>query len=129
MTDRFMINIARYLLGGVFIIFGLNYFFNFIPFDAYIADDAVKFFDCLESAPYFMLFLKFVEISMGVLLISGFYVALALVVLMPVNLNIFLFNLFLNPGSLPLSLVMMIAHIYLAWVYRYHYTGLFKSRL
>ncbi len=129
MNERFIINICRFMLGGVFLIFGLNYFFEFMPLGALEKQEAVEFMSGLDSAGYFFPFLRIVEISMGLLLISGFYTALALVILMPVNINIFLFNLFLDPTGFPLSLVMMIAHIYLAWVYREHYKGLFKNRL
>ncbi len=129
MSERFIINIARFLLGGIFLIFGSNYFFNFMAIQPLEGEAAVKFMKGLHGAFYFMPFLKVVETVSGVLLITGFYVPLVLVILMPVNLNILLFNLFLDPGSLPLSLVMMASHLYLAWVYRRHYRALFKNRL
>ncbi len=127
MTERFVTNIARYLLGGVFLLFGLNFFFGFLPLDALERESAMKFMQGLHSSGYFMPFLKGVEIFMGLFLVLGFYVPLALVILMPVTLNVFLFNLFLDPASLPLSIVLLVSHIYLAWVYRSHYAGLFKK--
>ncbi len=129
MTERFIINIARFLLGGILLIFGSNYFFNFMAIQPLESEAALNFMAGLHGAVYFMPFLKAVETVMGVLLITGFYVPLVLVILMPVNLNILLFNIFLNPGSLPLSLVMMASHLYLAWVYRHHYSALFRNRL
>ncbi len=112
------------MLGGVFLIFGLNYFIQFIEPPYNLDSD---FIHGLYSTQYFMPLLKVVEISMGLLLILGYYLPLALIMLMPVNLNIFLFNLLIDPSSLPLSIVMMIAHIYLAWVYRSYYKDLFKK--
>lgn len=127
MTERFITNMARFMLGGVLLLFGLNYFFNFVPMGTLEGAAAIKFMEGLNRSVYFMPFLKSVEIVVGLLLVTGFYTALALVILMPVTLNIFLFNLFLDPASFPLSLVMMIAHLYLFWVYREHYKGLLKK--
>ncbi len=127
MTERFIINISRFMLGGVYVLFGLNYFFSFMPMDALEREAAIRFMDGLHGSRYFFPFLKTVEVVMGLLLISGFYSALALIILMPVTLNIFLFNLFLNPTSLPLALIMMIAHLYLAWVHKPYYKGLLKK--
>lgn len=126
MTERFITNIARFALGGIFLIFGFDGFFEFMPGEVY-EGDAGKYMAGLRSAGYFMPFLKIVEIVMGLMLIAGLYTALALVILMPVTINIFLFNLFLNPSSLPLGIVVLLAHIYLAWVHRKQYAGLFKN--
>ncbi len=130
MTEKFITNISRFMLGGVFLLFGLNGLFDFMgPLQTLEGEAAQKFMKGLNNAVYFLPFLRIVEASMGFFLVFSIYVPFALVVLMPVNLNIFLFNIFLNPGSAPLSIVMMVAHIYLLWKYKEHYKYLFKSKI
>lgn len=128
MTDNFVLNISRFLLGGVFLIFGLNYFFNIMPLDT-LEGDAAKFMSGLSNAVYFMPLLKVTEVIMGLFLIIGLYVPFVLVVLMPINLNILLFNLFFELSSIPISLVMIASHLYLAWVYRNNFRNLFEGQM
>ena len=104
--------IARVVLGLPFVIFGLNGFFHFIPMPPLPAE-AMTFMVGLMASGYFIPFLKITEIVCGVLILTGRYVPLALVVLAPVIINIVLFNLFLAPQGLLLPIILTVMEVFL----------------
>ncbi|NLF41764.1 MAG: DoxX family membrane protein [Bacteroidales bacterium] len=116
--------VTRGLLGGIYLFFGLNWFLNFIALTPK-SDKAEAFINGLLAASYFLPMLHFLEIFLGVLLVMGFFTPLVLVVLMPITINIVLYNLILNPGNLYLSLVLIVLHLYLLIMYRKSFRSLF----
>ena len=66
---------------------------------------------------YFWPVLKGCEVACGLCLLSGYFVPLALVVVAPVVVHIFLFHVFLSP-PLGLGLFLLVAEAYLGWEYR-----------
>jgi len=50
------------------------------------------------------------QVVMGVMLLSGRFVALALVVLAPITVNILLYDLFLNPSGLLIGTLVSALH-------------------
>jgi len=107
--------VARVLLGLVFFIFGLNGFFNFMPAPAAMPEKVTAFMGGLMGTGYFFPFLKGLETLCGALLLSGAFVPLALVVLAPIIVNIFLFHAFLMPSGLPVAIVVVALEAYLAF--------------
>jgi len=124
------VQLARIALGLIYFIFGLNFFFHFIPGSAQPGGRAAAFIGGLFQSGYLFPLLKVVEVVSGAMLILGFFTPLVLVILMPITLNILLFHTVLAAGGLPtgLSIFMMAAHIFLAWSYREHYKHLFLPR-
>jgi hypothetical protein len=53
---------------------------------------------------------------------------LALVVLMPISINILLFHAFLAPDNAAMGVVIVLVHLYLAWSYRDYYKPLFNYK-
>lgn len=88
---------SRYLLGLIYFVFGLNGFFQFLPLPP-LPDSAGAFLGALGATGYFFPFLKGAEVIGGALLLAGFAAPLALVILAPITLNIFLFHAILTPG-------------------------------
>ena len=107
--------IARLLLGAIFFIFGLNGFLNFIPMPESIPENMMTFMNGLMATGYFFPLLKGTEVICGALLLIGAFVPLALVVLAPIVLNIFLVHLFMAPDGLPMALVIGALEVYLAF--------------
>jgi hypothetical protein len=64
----------------------------------------------------------------GALLLTGFFVPLALIVLAPISLNILLFHSFLAPEGLPLAIGIVVLHVMLGTLYRNNYVGILKAR-
>lgn len=107
--------VIRSLLGLLFIFAGVAGLFNLIPTPPDLPEKLVTFNTGLAASVYFMPFLKSVETLCGILLLTNFFVPLALVVLAPIVINIFLVHAFLAPEGLPLALVMGIFMIYLSF--------------
>jgi uncharacterized membrane protein YphA (DoxX/SURF4 family) len=121
-------HVARYFLGTVFLVFGLNGFFNFIPMPS-MPTAATDFLGALVKTGYLMTLVKCTEILCGALLLSGFFVPLALVLLSPVLVNILLFHLFLTPPKDAVGAVVFVAaHLFLIWQYRLAYKPMFVAK-
>ncbi len=104
--------IARVLMGLVFFGSGLAFFFTTPPpMEGPIAD----FFKGMMATGYFFYLLKSTEAVCGLLLLSGRFVPLALVVLAPIILNIFFVHAFMMPSGLPLAIVLGLLEVYLAF--------------
>jgi len=120
--------IARWLLGLIFIVFGLNGFLHFIPMPE-PTPEAGAFFTALLKTGYFLPVLKLTEILGGLLLVLGLFIPLALTLLAPIITQIFLFHVFLDPGGVGIAIVIIITEIYLAYVYRESFRSLFVKRV
>lgn len=120
---------ARYLLGIIYFVFGLNGFLNFIPAPP-PADNILAFFNGLMSTGYFFPFLKGTETLCGLLLLTGFYGPLALIILAPITIQIFLFHAAMTPGAtnLIMPIAMIVLHVLAAQSYWPVYKPLLKSR-
>ena len=120
---------AKYILGLMFFVFGLNGFLNFIPAPP-MADSVAPFFNGLMSTGYFFPFLKGTETLCGLLLLSGFFAPLALVILAPITIQIFLFHSIMTPGisNLIMPLVIIILHLLAARNYWSIYKPLLKAK-
>jgi len=96
--------IARYLLGLMFTVFGLNGFLNFIHQPPPTNPLAIQFFIAISSS-HFAAFFFAVQLIGGLLLLSGRFVPLALTLLAAELYNILAFHLTFAPASIPPALV------------------------
>ena len=83
--------IPAFLLALVFIVFGLNFFFHFLPMPP-MDGDAGAFAGILYKTGYLTV-VKVLEISIGILLLIKPARALALLLIAPISVNIMLFEL------------------------------------
>ena len=120
--------LARYLLGIVFFVFGLDGFLGLIPLPP-LPTPAVEFIQAMQHTGYLFYLVKGTEVVAGALLLSGRFVPLALVLLSPVIVNIVLFHAFLNaPREVIAPVVFLGVHLFLIWQYRAHYRTLFTMK-
>jgi putative oxidoreductase len=121
---------ARILLGAIFLIFGLNFFFHFLPNSSQPEGKAAAFLGGLFQSGYIFPLIKVIEVACGILLLMNRYIALVLIILMPISINILLFHSLLEPGSMPIliSLLIIGTQLYLAWSYRNYYRQLFIAK-
>lgn len=120
---------ARLLLGLIYLVFGLNGFLNFLPMKIPpMPEAATAFMTGMMKAGYFFPLLKGTEVVGGALLLSGFAAPLALVVLAPITLHIFLFHACLTPGiqQLILPVAMGVLHFVGACGFWHLYRPLFS---
>jgi uncharacterized membrane protein YphA (DoxX/SURF4 family) len=120
--------IARILLGLIFFGSGVAFFLTTPPpMEGPIGD----FFKGMAATQYFFYLLKGTEIVCGLALLIGRFVPLALVILAPVVLNIFLIHAFMMPDGLLVALIVGALETYLAFFSREYsptIKGLFQAR-
>jgi len=104
--------IVRVLMGFVFVGSGIAFFLTTPPA---MEGPMGEFFQGMMATQYFFYLLKVTEIVCGLMLISGMFVPLALVILAPVVLNIFLVHAFMAPEGLPVALVLGVFQVYLSF--------------
>jgi putative oxidoreductase len=116
--------IARILLGLVFLVFGSNNFFHFMP-NQPIPGDAGVLAGVLFRHGWFT-FHGLLEVIAGILLLVGRYVPVALVLLGPILVNILMFHLTLAAGILP-GLICTVLEVFLIYAYWPAFEGIFTS--
>ena len=119
--------VARYLLGLQFTVFGLNGFLHFIPQPPPPNPVAIQFLIAV-SASHFAAFFFAVQVLGGLLLLSGFFVPLALTLLAAVLYNILAFHLTMAPGSIAPALVACLLWILVFLQYRENFKGIFSAK-
>jgi putative oxidoreductase len=118
--------IARYLLGLMFTVFGLNGFLNFIHQPPPPNPLAIQFFVAI-SAPHFAAFFFAVQLIGGLLLLSGFFVLLALTLLAAELYNILAFHITLSPGIAP-ALVACVLWVLVFLQHRNSFTSVLAAK-
>ncbi len=116
---------VRILLGILFLVFGLNGFFHFLPMPPMQGDSQA--FIMLLVTSKLLYVIKGIEVACSILLLTGFFVPLALTLLAPVIFNIFWFHVTLAPEGAPMAIGIVVATLFLMWNYRKAWSPLFKK--
>ena len=119
--------IARFLLGLIFLVFGLNGFFHFIPMPP-PTGVAGQFMGALFVSQYLVVIFA-LQLIGAVLLLINRYVPLALAILAPIIFNILLFHSLMAPSGLPLALVATTLWILVFLGVRSAFAGLLQPRV
>ncbi len=119
--------IARYLLGLMFLVFGLNGFFHFIPQPPPPAGLASQYLGAL-AASHYMTPVFSLQLIGGALLLANRFVPLALVLLGPVIVNILLYHLLMAPAGLLPGLVALVLWLVVFYGVRSAFAGVFAMR-
>ena len=114
--------IARIILGLIFTVFSINFFVPFLPMPE-PTPEAGAFLGALMDSGYMFYFIKIVELVGGIMLLIGICVPLALLLLAPIVVNIFLFHIFLDPAGFMMGLFIFLLEFYLL----YHYRSVFSN--
>jgi putative oxidoreductase len=119
--------VARILLGLIFLFFGLNGFFNFLH--APIPPGPAGQYMALLGPTIYMQFVFLVQVVGGVLLLSGQFIPLALILLGPVVINILLFHISLQPAGLPPGLLTAVLWFIVFFGVRRAFAGVFAQKV
>ena len=119
--------ISRYLLGLIFTVFGLNGFLNFIHQPPPDNPLALQFFGAI-IASHLAAFFFAVQLIGGLLLISGFFVPLALTLLAAELYNILAFHITLSPATIAPALLSAVLWVLVFLQYRDSFKGIFTAK-
>jgi putative oxidoreductase len=119
--------IVRTLMGLLFLFASITYFLMVMGmFEAPPIEGAMKTFnEGLAASGYFFALLKVTELVCGFLLVIGRFVPLAMIILSPIIINVFLVHLRLAPEGLGPAIFLVLGNIFLA----YYYWDAFKPLL
>jgi len=120
--------IARYLLGLIFTVFGLNGFLSFIHQPPPPANPLAIQFLVSVSESHFAAFFFAIQLLGGLLLLSGYFVPLALTLLAAELYNILAFHLTLAPTSIAPALVACVLCVLVFLQYRESFNGIFSAK-
>ena len=124
---KITIVIARFLLGLIFLTFGLNGFLHFLP-AALPSGTAGQFVGALFVSNYLVV-VFLLQLVGVILLLANRYVPLALTLLGPIIVNILLFHVLMALNGLPLALVVTVLWIVVFLSVRSAFDGLFQQRV
>lgn len=124
--------IVRTLMGLLFLFASTTYFLMVMGvFPTPPMEGPSKAFnEGLAASGYFFTLLKITEFICAILLLTGTFVPLALVILSPIIINIFMVHLFVDrsmPGPV-ISGFLVLANIFLAYCYRDAFKPLLTSK-
>ena len=123
---KITIVIARFLLGLIFLTFGLNGFLRFIP-ATLPSGTAGQFVGALFVSNYLVV-VFLLQLVGAILLLTNRYVPLALTLLAPIIVNILLFHVLMALNGLPLALVVTVLWIVVFLSVRSAFIGLWQQR-
>ena len=122
--------VARILLGLMFTVFGINFFFPFLPMPKDMPAGAGAFMGALMSTGYIMRLVKATEVICGLLLLGNRFVPLALTLLAPIIINIVGFHTVFEPANtLVIPLVILVLELFLAYSYRAAFAPMLRAKV
>lgn len=90
--------------------------------------DMITFNTGVAASVYLMPLIKMVESLCVIAFLTNRYVALAAVMLFPISVNIMLLHAFLDPENAITGVLIVVANLFIAYVNREQYKGLFVAK-
>ena len=118
--------ISRILLGLIFVFFGVNGYLNFLH--APMPTGQAGQYMGVMFGSFYMYFVSLVQLVGGVILLSGQFIPLALVLLGPVLVNILLFHISFLPSGLPPGILSTVLWFIIFFGYRRAFAGIFAQK-
>jgi putative oxidoreductase len=121
---KYLIHISRFLLGIIFVFFGANGFFHFLPMPP-LQGDLGAFIGALAHSGYIYV-IAGLQVLGGLCLFLPRTVPLGLTVLGPIIVNIMLTHIFFDRSGLPIACFVSLLALFLLWIYRYKFPAIFQ---
>ncbi len=116
--------IITYVFALIFLVFGLNFFFGFIPMPD-LEGRALDFMAAVGGSG-FMASVKIVEIVVALMLLLNIKRPLAWLLILPVSVNIMMYDVFLLGTVTPPAGLVFVLNLFMVYRLREHYSCLFK---
>ena len=121
---KITIIIIRTLIGLLFLFSSIGFFLKLMP-EPTSTGDFKAFQVGLVASTYLIPLAKSVEFLCGLSFVSGKYVTLANLLILPVTLNILFINFFLTPDGIPIALFVFFGNLFLIFSHWNNYKSLF----
>jgi len=120
--------ISRILLGFIYLVFGLDYFLHFIPYEPHHTGRVAAFKAGLIRVVYFYPMITSIQIVGGIALLINQYAPFFAVVLFPISVNVFLYHTILVPSGWLMGVLLLVPNLFLGYAYRKYYRGMFVRK-
>lgn len=115
-------------MGFIYLVFGLDYFFHFIPYEPNHTGRVAAFKAGLMGVGYFYPMLKSIQILGGLSLLANLYAPFFAVVVFPISVNVFLYHTILVPSAWWMGVLLLVPNLFLGYAYRKYYAGMFVRK-
>jgi putative oxidoreductase len=119
--------IARILMGFMFVVFGSNSFFHFIPTPQLPPTPAGQWVGAMISSHYFMV-VGAAQVIGGLMLLINRFVPLGLAILGPVIVNILSYHLLMDMKGIGGAAVVAVLWLFLFYAYRDNFKTMFAAK-
>jgi putative oxidoreductase len=116
--------IVRTLIGLLLLFASISFFLKLVP-EPVSTGDFKAFQVGLIASTYLMPLAKAIELLCGLSYVTGKYVSLANIIILPVTLNILLINYFMTPENLPIAIAVFLGNLFLIYRYWNNYKSIF----
>ena len=123
---RIAILIIRILLGAFMIFASVAYFFNLIEAEA-PTGNLLTFMTGIMASKYLLPLAKAVELIAGISLLSGKFMKVSLLALLPISINIFLIHTVTQLSDVPVAIFVLGSNLFLIYAHWDSYKVLFKD--
>lgn len=106
--------IIRTLIGLLMLFASITYFFKLMP-EPEMTGNMKVFTDGIATSVYLMPLTKIVELVCGLCFVSGKFMKIAPLVLLPISINIFFINVFLVPEGIPIAAFLLLGNMFLIY--------------
>jgi len=120
--------VCRVVLGFIYLVFGLDYFLHFIPYEPHHTGRVAAFKAGLIGIGYFYPMIKSIQIVGGLALLVNLFAPFFAVVLFPISVNVFLYHTILVPSGWLMGVLLIVPNLFLGYAYRKYYSGMFVKR-
>lgn len=117
--------VLRFLLGALMLFASITYFFNIFE-QPTPAGNMATVMAGFVATKYLLPLTKVVELIAGICLVTGKFMKVALLMLLPVSINIFLINTFVAPENFAIGAFVIISNLFLIFSFRQSYQPLFS---
>lgn len=119
--------IVRVLIGLLLLFASISYWFNLMPAEPMTNDNFKAFNVGLIASTYLYPLAKTVELVSGLAFVTGRFVTLANLMILPITINILFINYFMTPEKLPIAALLFLGNLFLIYRYWDNYKSIFKS--
>lgn len=118
--------VVRSLMGLLLLFASITFLFKLMPTPQPVGQ--IKVYNDGLAAVNLMYYVKIVELLCGLAFVSGRFVTLATVVILPIVINVVIFHATLLPSGIGPGLFLLIGDFFLAYYYRKNYAPLFAVK-